>query len=792
MTSPPSDAAEASSCASSPTTSEQRLTPTDDPEPLSFPDDEENYGLHTNRTWVDTHGSLLHTDRGLYISVRGIKDADNPDGKRSRPDSVHTTHSKVARTDLLVDAATASHNAIAQYESQDEPGDAFSAPIGDVTSIPLLSEATALNMDDEEEPGDEIPEGTTMDDRKPDISLIDIPHSDKVVSSEYLWRQCAVFMEMKKRAGDGPLGTDTANALQADGEPVTSTRAMLVSKRIITQMADNARILMATRPFLRFCLHITFCGTNFNMVPFDRNGIIISRSYLFETHLKLFIRIIRRLSREMTAYDLGLDTTVRPEGCLGSVNYPSYLVKISDKTWYRTEGVPLWQSTSLLGRGTLVFNARGYSEPGGPPRILKNAWREDGRLKESELYELMQNSQSPFESPKALAKFIVGGDVPLHDGRMVTIQGHRAHFDSTVIGNGATVHRLILASRGKSLANYAKYKHLLKAALGIVIGMKSSFELVGSLPDTPLAHKLLHEQGILHGDISYGNTFLSESAEDHIYGFLADLDLASIGDEALDKLPEGTANVLKGQRAKGPRSVGYSTPSSSQLLMIAFQGTVIFMAIELLESQVEHFEGEEAARKRARPGPPTLSLERKAYHDLEALIWVLVYAMMIHNYNSLANETDRKGYKKILDDYFGHGSAQMILDRRHAMLSSAHSHVSWNRVAKWFPNPDERNFFTACMSLISEHIKEEDKVAKWTKLFEGEINDNNPALWGRFNDKTYENPDEDADDKSGTYMPSKATKSLQTPVARARSRKRPPVITYQSVVSLLANSIDEI
>jgi hypothetical protein len=39
-----------------------------------------------------------------------------------------------------------------------------------------------------------------MDDRKPDISLIDLPHSE-IVPTEYLRRQCAVFMEIKKGAG---------------------------------------------------------------------------------------------------------------------------------------------------------------------------------------------------------------------------------------------------------------------------------------------------------------------------------------------------------------------------------------------------------------------------------------------------------------------------------------------------------------------------------------------------------------------------------------------------------------
>ena len=138
-------------------------------------------------------------------------------------------------------------------------------------------------------------------------------------------------------------------------------RVMMVCKSITAQMADNARILMATRPFLRFCFYITFCGTNLNLVLFDRNGAIFLRTYD-----RVLIRTIRRLSCEITAYDLGLDTTVRPEGCLGSAQYPSYLGEILEETWSRSDGVPLWQSTSPLGRGTVMFNARPHSEPNGP------------------------------------------------------------------------------------------------------------------------------------------------------------------------------------------------------------------------------------------------------------------------------------------------------------------------------------------------------------------------------------------------------------------------------------------
>ena len=75
-----SDANDSASCASSHTMSEQRRTPTDGPKPLSCPDDKENNGMCMRRTWIDIHPSFLHTDRGVFVSVRGIKDADELDG----------------------------------------------------------------------------------------------------------------------------------------------------------------------------------------------------------------------------------------------------------------------------------------------------------------------------------------------------------------------------------------------------------------------------------------------------------------------------------------------------------------------------------------------------------------------------------------------------------------------------------------------------------------------------------------------------------------------------------------
>jgi hypothetical protein len=68
-----------------------------------------------------------------------------------------------------------------------------------------------------------------------------------------------------------------------------------------------------------------------------------------------FIRIIGRLGRDLDAYDLGLDRTVVPLHSLGSwEQFPEFQVTVGGST-YITQGLPLWQSTSLVGRGTFVW-----------------------------------------------------------------------------------------------------------------------------------------------------------------------------------------------------------------------------------------------------------------------------------------------------------------------------------------------------------------------------------------------------------------------------------------------------
>jgi len=213
------------------------------------------------------------------------------------------------------------------------------------------------------------------------------------------------------------------------------------------------------------------------------------------------------------------------------------------------------------------------------------------------------------------------------------------------------------------------------------------------------------------------------------------------------------------------------------------------MAVRLLRGQVLHLQAEKAARRKGKHGPLTLSMKREAHHDLEAFLWVLVYAMMVHHYNSLTHDTDRAEYKEILDEYFGHGSANTILKNRIAMIYSARAGVDEECVShRWFPDPHEQRFFIRCMTLIGQHDRKEAEEENF-EPFKGKISDENP-VWDSSDEEGGSSPDEDAEDQSGTYKAGKASEGVQKPVAG--SRKRAPVITYESVTTLLKRSIGEL
>ena len=393
-----------------------------------------DFGSRILRTWVDIHRSVLKTDPGLYIAVKAVDEFEGG-RKRRRVGDGEGSRKRIAKL---------SPPMLGQKNQR--------TPNVDVQEGTSSVQPQLQPHGDAEETSNAI-----LDDRKPDITLIDLPTTEDV-PSELLWRQCLVFLEVKKDSGESPNPAGLGD-----------TRV----KSILIQMADNARLQLAARPFMRFCIHLSLCGTVFNVVLFDRAGAVVSRNYSLVDDLKLIILIIRHLATDMSAYDLGLDRTVRPLQNRGDAfPVPEYLVKVSENTWFRTSGVPMWQSLSLLGRGTHVFQARACDQPDSPLLILKSSWRKVGRVPEAELYKVL-SQPSPLAPLDGIAEFITGQDVKItkDDAEPISAATHRDGFGKLPkADHDVVLHRLVLATKGKSMTAYVALDELLFSGKGILRG----------------------------------------------------------------------------------------------------------------------------------------------------------------------------------------------------------------------------------------------------------------------------------------------------------------------------------
>jgi len=256
---------------------------------------------------------------------------------------------------------------------------------------------------------------------------------------------------------------------------------------------------------MRYSLHITLCGTVFNVCLFDRAGGVVSKDYDLkdENDFETFVRIIRRATCEMDAYAMGLDPTVTPLDYLGSVaRYPRFKVEVGDSEYY-THGFPIWQSTTLQGRGTWVFGATVDDNPNPMPTeclVLKNAWRASGRLPESTLYAIINKLQASdgMLPLRCVAEFVEGGDVMAKEVRQHTpssssskvgenkrvamhVSSHRGFVsDAERNLHDPVLHRVVLATRGRSMVSYTSLVELLSAGECAAEGTLSYFSLYHS------------------------------------------------------------------------------------------------------------------------------------------------------------------------------------------------------------------------------------------------------------------------------------------------------------------------
>ena len=306
--------------------------------------------------------------------------------------------------------------------------------------------------------------------RRPDLVLVD--HSTQEPRQDRcLCRHFAVLLEVKRTRSDGPN--------TADGTTLTALAA---------QLADMARLHLAARSFMRYSVHLTVGGSTFNLAIFESAGGVVSKDYNINKDTEVFIRIIRRLRRDLDAYDLGLNRTVVPLRSLGSwKQYPEFRVKVGEST-YITQGLPPWQSTSLFGRRTFVWvvpletDVNESDEGRVKTFILKNAWQVCARWAESSIYKMMYSTKTESASDltdlDGVARFVDGGDIfdPQQPNEVINMSSHHRGFGKPINENDDPVlHRLVLASHGRKVYEFVSFSQLMRAAKEMNKGTLSIF-----------------------------------------------------------------------------------------------------------------------------------------------------------------------------------------------------------------------------------------------------------------------------------------------------------------------------
>ena len=209
----------------------------------------------------------------------------------------------------------------------------------------------------------------------------------------------------------------------------------------------------------------------------------------------------------------------------------------------------------------------------------------------------------------------------------------------------------------------------------------------------------LSQLGVDHGDVSIGNVFLGTDP-DKAAGFISDLDLSSISEEAIKAaFPNDYDTVIKQIKGGELLTVCDYYPEATQTpfsYTLCAQGTAPFMSRRLLVALTS------VRLLRHQPTTSAFTFQHRLCHDFESLIWVLVYAMMIHQRNIFA-ETDSEMFEQYKEDldgcWAGHTYYKILMIHDH-MVSTGCSAHSRALVSSWFPDPQEAAFFCDAMRLI--------------------------------------------------------------------------------------------
>jgi len=117
--------------------------------------------------------------------------------------------------------------------------------------------------------------------------------------------------------------------------------------------------------------------------------------------------------------------------------------------------------------------------------------------------------------------------------------------------------------------------------------------------------------------------------------------------------------------------------------------------------------------ERDEPTKSDFTYQHRLCHDFESLIWVVVYAMMIHHRNTLAATDPEKygAYKtKVLDARWA-AHAHSNVHCSHSYMIAIGCSFDCQRIVKlWFPDPREAAFFRDAMRLLRNQTQDGEPI----------------------------------------------------------------------------------
>ena len=125
------------------------------------------------------------------------------------------------------------------------------------------------------------------------------------------------------------------------------------------------------------------------------------------------------------------------------------------------------------------------------------------------------------------------------------------------------------------------------------------------------------------------------------------------------------------------------------------------MSIRLLNALTEHYDlVESAATDPSIVVPSELDFVPGPGDDLESLIWVLTYAIMLRHHEGLQGPKKAQYKLNVVDGFHGNLSYSGLAKEREVMVFRSIRPLS-NGPEEWIPDPAERKWFRRAMTLVA-------------------------------------------------------------------------------------------